>query len=258
MKLSACLTINQRETPVLDAMFGSLRAQPFDEMVIVLDRSPHLIIECCRDYWAGDKRIVFTGIGGEPGWRSPVPAWNRAFETLTGTHLFAFSSEMVHAPQNIEVAKHMLARHPGAAIFGKASCSCGPKGQEVNWGDGTTPGNLLVDAAHPRPLGFIWAGPIASVRQIGGMDTEFAKGLWYDDDDFFYRLWQSGLNFIFTDEINGVHLHHERPVLTTPEGQALIDRNARYMLKTWGTLRPISGVPKLAFYQPGLAQWTHP
>ena len=255
MKLSALMTINSRETPVLDAVFGSLRGQPFDELVIVLDRSPSEVEEHVRGWWKDDKRVVYAVIEGSPGWRSPVPAWNRAFATMTGDHLYAFSSEVVHAPQNIEVARRLLAASPNSLVFGKASCSCGPEGREVNWG-GMAPSNLLVDAAHPRPLGFIWAGPVANVRRVGGMDPEFAKGLWYDDDDFFYRLWQSGLDFIFTDEISGVHLHHERPVLATPEGQALIARNAAYMLAKHGSLHPLVAVPRL-LAAPGETRWMH-
>lgn len=256
MKLSACLTIYERETPVLAAMFGSLREQPFDEMVIVLDRPPKEVAQACYDYWSGDKRIVFTRIDGPAGWGSPVPAWNRAFETITGDVIFAFSSEVVHASENIANARRILAEEPNSLVFGKALCSCGPNGGEVNWG-GTAPSNLLVDAAHPRPLGFIWAGPAANVRQVGGMDPEFTKGFWYDDDDFFIRLWRTGLDFIFDDSISGVHLHHARPVLATPEGQAGIARNAAYMARKHGTLQPWAQTLRLTGIVPGRTTWRH-
>jgi hypothetical protein len=257
VKLSVALTINERPTPVLDAVFGSLRKQPFDELVIVLDRSPREVIEHVHDYWAGDKRFVPGALMGEPGWRSPVPAWNAAFALTTGDHLYAFSSEVVHAPQNLAVARRLLAENPNTLIFGKAMCSCGPDGGEVNWG-GQAPSNLLVDAAHPRPLGFIWAGPMANVRQIGGMDMEFRHGLWHDDDSYFYDLWKTGLNFLFTDEISGVHLHHDRPVLATEAGQRLINTNRAYMLRKHGTLTPWSGTPRLETRQPRVTVWRHP
>jgi hypothetical protein len=257
MKLSVLMTINERPTPVLDAVFSSLRDQPFDELVIVLDRSPEEIGRHCRKYWDGDERVIYPHIAGKPGWQSPVPAWNRAFGAATGDHLFAFSSEVVHAPQNLAVARRLLAENPNTLIFGKAMCSCGPNGGEVNWG-GQAPSNLLIDAAHPRPLGFIWAGPIAPLRQIGGMDPEFAKGLWYDDDDLFIRLWRTGLNYLYTDEISGVHLHHDRPVLATEAGQRLINLNRAYMLRKHGTLTPWNGTPRLETRQPGLTTWRHP
>ena len=49
MKLSVLMTIYERETPVLDAVFGSLKPQPFDELVIVLDRAPGGIEAHCRE-----------------------------------------------------------------------------------------------------------------------------------------------------------------------------------------------------------------
>lgn len=257
MKLSVLMTINERPTPVLDAVFGSLRDQPFDEIICVLDRSPRGVSEHVHAYWETDQRFQAVEVAGSPGWRSPVPAWNAAFAAATGDHLFAFSSEVVHAQQNLAVARRLLTEHPNTLIFGKAMCSCGPSGGEVNWG-GSAPSNLLIDAAHPRPLGFIWAGPIAPLRQIGGMDPEFAKGLWFDDDDLFIRLWRTGLNFLYTDEISGVHLHHDRPVLATPDGQLAINRNRTYMLRKHGTLTPWNGTPRLETRQPGLTVWRHP
>ncbi len=245
MKLSVGLTIYERETPVLDAVFGSLKPQPWDEMVIVFDRSPALLRECVKTWWASDERVKFVELEGALGWGSPVPGWNACFAAMTGTHLYAFSSEVVHAPQNVEVARRMLEADARTAIFGKCLCSCGPDGKEVNWG-GQAPGNLLVDAAHPRPLGFIWAAPLDMVRHVKGMDPGFAAGFWFDDDDFMFRLWQAGLDFTFTDDISGTHLHHERPGLETPEGKAGIERNAAYMLKKHGTLHPLQGLQKVA------------
>ena len=256
MKLSVLCTVNERPAPVLDAAFGSLREQPFDEMIIVLDRTPREVSDHCHRVWEDNQRVQFVELEGKPGWQSPVPAWNAAFKAMTGDALYAFSSEVVHAPQNIAVARRLLDEYPESLIFGKAVCSCGPGGNEVNWG-GAAPGNLLVDAAHPRPLGFIWAGPAAPVRQIGGMDPRFAYGLWFDDDDFFFRLWRLSLNFVFTDEISGVHLHHDRPVLATARGQKLIERNRAYMLQKYQTLRPLDGALKHETRQPGLTIWRH-
>ena len=256
MKLSVGLTIYERETPVLEAVFGSLRGQPWDEMVIVFDRTPPGLREHVRGYWVGDDRVKFAAIEGPPGWGSPVPGWNACFAAMTGTHLFAFSSEVVHAPQNVEVARKIMAENPRTAVFGKCLCSCGPEGHEVNWG-GQAPGNLLVDAAHPRPLGFIWACPLEQVRRIGGMDMKFAKGFWYDDDDFMLRLWQAGLDFTFTDDISGTHLHHDRHTLESPEGQQGIARNQALMLKKHGVLHPFSGLQKIVSYVPGKTTWRH-
>jgi len=257
MKLSALITLHDRDVSVMQTVFESLREQAHDELVIVLDRTPPPLADFCRTYWQEDARVRFVEIDGPRGWRSPVRAWNVGFRALADAGaVYAFSSETVQAAGNVERARALLEREPQSIIFGKAECSCGPGGMEVNWG-GTAPGNLLVDAAHPRPLGFIWAGPLANVRQVGGMDDAFADGLWFDDDHFYVTLWRTGLDFVFDDSINGTHLHHGRPVLQTPAGQAAIARNRTLMLRKHGTLQPWSQIPRRVEFQPNRTIWRH-
>jgi hypothetical protein len=137
-------------------------------------------------------------------------------------------------------------------VQGKAECSCGPQGMEVNWGPGT-PGNLLCDSRHPRPLGFIWAAPADKVRGMGGYDEKFDGGLWYDDNDFFMRLWNTGLDFLFTDEVAGTHLHHERPGLN----DAAIQRNLAYICSKYGGVPDFNNLPRVEEFTQTSTRWSH-
>lgn len=256
MKLSAIITLNDRDINICDTVWASMREQDHDEFVIVLDRTPAPLAEYARRWWSGDPRTRFVTIDGEPGWRSPVRAWNAGFRAVTGDFVYAFSSETVQRPQNLEHARALLTAEPRTLIFGKAECSCGPYGHEVNW-NGTAPGNLLCDSEHARPLGFIWAGPAENVRQIDGYDEGFAEGFWFDDNDFFYRLWRSGLDFAFDDSISGIHLHHERPGLATQAGQLGIQRNAAHILAKHYTQDPLGSITKRLQYGPGRCAWRH-
>ena len=256
MGLSACITINDRDVSVLDTVFDSMRAQTHDEFIIVLDRTPAPLADYCRRWWRDDERTRFVEVKGAQGWRSPVKAWNAGYAAVTGDLLYCFSSETVQAPGNVEKARAILASEPKSVVFGKAECSCGPWGQEVNW-NGTAPGNLLCSAEHPRPLGFIWAAPMAPVREIGGWDEEFDRGLWYDETDFFFQLWRTGLDFIFADSIGGTHLHHERPVLATAEGAAATHLNAAYLLRKYGTLAPLAPSAIREVREAGRTVWKH-
>jgi len=251
MKLSACITINSREISVLDTVFASMRGQDYDEFIIVLDRVDPALADYCKTYWIHDTRVKFVEVAGAAGWRSPVKAWNAGYAAVTGDHLYCFSSETVQAAGNLAKARAILADTP-CVLFGKAECSCGPSGTEVNWG-GTAPGNLLCDSYHPRPLGFIWAAPMANVRQIGGWDEAFDAGFWYDESDFFVRLWRTNLPFIFDDTISGTHLHHERPELT----QTGIRTNAAYLVSKHGTLDPWSNTPRISSHLPPRTTWYH-
>jgi hypothetical protein len=255
MRLSACITINDRDVSVLDTVFESMRGQDFDEFIIVLDRVPGELAGYCGRWWSRDERVKFVEVAGSPGWRSPVKAWNRGYAEVTGDLLYCFSSETTQAAGNIEKARKMLTSNHQRVIFGKCECSCGPYGQEVNW-NGTAPGNLLCDAAHPRPLGFIWAGPMANVRKIGGWDEEFDRGLWYDETDFFIRMWQTELDFVFDDSISGTHLHHPRPVLETTEGAALTAVNLAYITRKYGHMPQID--PPHFQNESGRTTWLNP
>ena len=288
MKLSAILTLHDRSFSDLQKVFDSLKNQAHDELVIVFDQTPVVLADYCHDYWKADPRTVFTEAPDRaPGWRSPVKAWNAGFRKASGDVLYCFSSETVQAEGNVERARTMMDEDPeitrkveeastaairyrfpeypwpstvfteNIVLHGKVECSCGPDGKEVTWSD-NSPGNLFGDAAHPRPLGFIWAAPAAAVKQIGGYDEAFDSGYWFDDDDFFFRLWDTGLDFVFDDSISGIHLHHERPVLATEEGQAGIRKNAEYMLwkhgfqsTNWGRL--IGSVER----REGRTAWRH-
>ncbi len=122
---------------------------------------------------------------------------------------------------------------------------------------GAEPG-LLVSSKMPRPLGFIVCFPACSAAQISGFDENFMKGFWYDDDDFFYRMWKdAGLNFAFVDSIHGVHLHHERPGLKTRDGQLGILRNEKLMRKKHGSAHVWATLEKTVQYGDGITTWRH-
>jgi hypothetical protein len=255
--ISLALTINSRTQSDLTRVFDSLKTQSHDQLVIVLDRTPPDIADFTRWYWSGDQRTRFIPLAGEPGWSSPVPAYNAAIDAVQTSHIYFISSDTVQADGNLDRTRSTLAADPDTIIHGKAECSCGPTGSEVNWG-GSAPGNLFSDAAHPRPLGFIYAAPVASIKAIGGYDPAFAQGLWFDDNDFFLRLWNSGADFAFIDTISGTHLHHDRPVLATPEGQAKIAINQALILKKHGLAHPDwKHMPMMRSYAQGVTTWRH-
>ena len=256
-QITLALTIHNRSREVSQQVADSLRlpGNSPDAAIIVLDRpTPDALQATYAAYQDLPFPTQFIHIkDGPAGWLSPVRAWNTAFRHVQTSHLYCISSDTVQAPGNIDIARKLLTELPNTALHGSASCSCGPQGQEVNWG-GQAPGNLLCDAAHPRPLGFIWAAPTAPVKAIDGYDEAFMAGFWYDDNDFFYRLWEAGLNFTFTNSLHGTHIHHERTALS----QAGISTNTAYMLRKWGSLDPLSSALHLTSRpDPDTTHWKH-
>jgi len=259
MKLSLILTVNNRTPEVSKAVADSLRLegnQP-DELVVVLDRPTREVekgaMEAYSTVVTGHK-LKFAFVPGPAGWLGPARAWNHGFRTATGDYLYLISSEVVQDAGNLRKAREYCENHPNMALFG--ACHNSKLTQEVQ---GFAPG-LLADSSFPRPLGFICCLPADKVKEIGGFDETFMNGFWYDDDDFFLRLWGTGLDFTFTDDIHGVHQHHERPDLATPEGQAKIKINQDCFQKKHGNSLDFiwPNLPRITSRTKNSATWMHP
>lgn len=235
---SVILTINERPPDVLGRVFRSLAGQAADELVVVFDRTPLTL----RDQVVFmtslmRKKPVFVEIAGDPGWLCPAKAWNAGFGAATMEVFYCLSSEVIQAPDNILNARRLLCGPP-AVVFGKAVDT----GEEPLTTSATDP-QVLCSSEIPRPLGFMVAMPAWCVRSVGGYDEAFMKGYWYDDDDFFYRLWRLGIPFVYDDNIFGQHQAHPRPVLKTDAGKDGIRRNLQLMIAKWGAEHPINGEP---------------
>jgi len=253
MKVSLVLTINNRTPEVSQKVSDSFRlpGNSVDEAIIVLDRPTQEAREGAENAWADMPWAVrFVEIDGPPGWICPAKAWNAAYKAATGDLLYQISSEVVQDEGNVEKMRK-LCTDGNTVVFGACHNS-----ESVAIVDGAPPG-LLASAAMPRPLGFIVCYPRQKMLDIGGNDLKFMDGLWYEDDDLFIRMWRAGVDFVFDDSVHGIHLHHERPVLASPEGQAGIQRNSAYMLLKHGSLQPWAGALRLTESRPGRTTWRH-
>jgi len=256
MSVSIILTVNNRPPEVSRQVADSLmlKGNEADQLVVVLDRPTEEARKGAVNAYAGltGNPTVFVDVPGEQGWKGPARAWNAGIKAATGELLYCFSSEVVQDEGNVEKAVKLCANMQ-TALFGACDNST-----PVNLVVGAPPG-LLVSSKMPRPLGFIVAMPSWAVNLIGGYDEEFTKrGFWYDDDDFFYRLWRTGVDFMFDDSVHGIHLDHARPGLETPEGQAGIKRNEEYMMSKHGVLHPLTDVLRTQEFSEGRVVWRHP
>lgn len=253
--ISLVLTVHDRPAEVSHDVAESLglagNVEHVDEIIVVLDRptkeARNGALVAYTDLPTGVK---FVDVPGPPGWLGPARAWNEGFARASSDLLYCISSEVVQDAGNIEKAR-TICEDGNTVVFGACHNSTA-----VDLVVGAEPG-LLVSSKMPRPLGFIVCVPADKVRAIGGFDEEFMHGYWYDDDDFFLRLWRTGVDFVFDDSIHGVHLHHERPVLSTEKGLAGIDRNKAYMLKKHGVLNPWSSLLRVEERQEGRLIWRH-
>jgi GT2 family glycosyltransferase len=251
--ISMILTVHDRPAEVSRQVAESLKLEGNDaeELILVLDRPTNEARASALDAYSSVPMPVRSiEISGEPGWKCPAAAWNTGFQAANNPLLYCISSEVVQDAGNVRKAR-ALCGDLDRAVFG--SCDNSIKAQLVT---GAPPG-VLVNSSMARPLGFIVAMPAENVDEIGGFDEEFMKGLWYDDDDFFLRLWRSGLDFQFNDSIHGIHLDHDRPVLNSPEGQAAVKINQAHMLNKHGSVYPWIDLIRIEKRTEGDLIWGH-
>jgi len=254
VKLSLILTINNRSPEVSKRVADSfkLKGNVCDEVVVVLDRVADEVKSGAVGAYSGlfGQHTKFVMLDGDPGWKGPAKAWNAGFDAATGDLYYCISSEVVQDEHNVDTAR--AGCEDGRTVVFGACHNSEPENLVV----GAEPG-LLVSSAMPRPLGFIVCMPADKVKLVQGFDETFMKGFWYDDDDFFLRLWRTGLDFVFDDKIHGVHIAHDRPDLATEEGMAGIQRNRDYMLKKHGTDHPWNDLLRLEEYNDKRLAWRH-
>lgn len=229
MKITLLLTINNRPPDVIQKVAESfaLPGNKTDEIIVVLDRPERESDQAAREHWSR-LGARFITVDGNPGWLCPSRAWNKGLEAATGDFIYMISSEVVQDEGNVDKARDICQDHR-TAVFGACDNS-----ERVQLVTGAPPG-LLASSKMPRPLGFIACTTRHSLRVAGGWDEGFMQGFWYEDDDLWYRVWNTGVRFVFDDSIHGVHIHHDHPHLV----KAGIQRNAIYIKGKHGTTRPL-------------------
>lgn len=198
MNISVLVPIHDKPLDVLQATLDGLKADPWGQVHLVLDRASQGIVALTEGYGR-------TVIGGRPGWRSPCIAANLGLGQVTGDVMIYNPSDVVQAAGNIEVVRGHFEAHPKSVLFGRVVES----DPEMAKGKAHA-GPVLQGSDHTRPMTFLTAYPTQALRDIGGWDELFQEGVCYEDDDLAARLWKHGLDFVFDDRFAGIHQSHER------------------------------------------------
>ena len=214
MKASVCIATYNKPR-YLRRVLESIICQcpPFDwEIIIVDDGSPtDETAELCREY--SEVRFI-------PRWRSlgygnPGAARNIAYRAARGEVLICQSDDVVHANGNT-IATLVGDMRPGQYVVATVV--------NTDWDLKPTPSlhpanPQLIEFSGPqdgRGLLFLGAVYRHDVYAIGGNDERFtAPGY---EDTFFVDCLRQGLGLqVFYSQVEGYHLHHERPSLDATE-----------------------------------------
>jgi hypothetical protein len=250
--ISILLTLNSRSLRTLERVYASLEALEADahQIHIVLD-SPDAATRDAHRRLRSPNWSEQT-IMRDPGWICPAAAWNSGFARISTEFTFCLSSDTVQAPENLARALDILQVAP-CVVFGTTTNEPLTDLSAVGGLDASM--TDLCSSQRPRPLGFIVAMPTWAIRLTGGYDLDFMRGLWYEDNDFTWRLWRLGLPFVFDDSISGIHIDHARPPLTDSPWREKIAANRDLMLSKWQRVDPWATVARLEFRQPGRTVW---
>jgi len=250
--VSIVLTVNNRPPEVSRQVAESLQlpGNQSDELIVVLDRpTPEARDGAIAYSEATTGHVVkYVDMQGPPGWLCPARAWNAGFKAATGELLYCTSSDVVQYPGNVARAKKIATGN--TVVFG----SCSNSNHRVQQG---SPPGTVCSSNKPNPNGFIVCMTAESIRNIGGYDEEFMRGLCYEDADLFLRLWNSGMNFVFCDFVHGTHINHPRPELFTKKGKQKVQLNAKRFLGKYGTTSPWNEIEKIELREPGQLTWKH-
>jgi hypothetical protein len=234
------MTVNTRSNETLTNTIRAVEAQNFDERLIVYDGVPETRL---REM----KRLCdwpSIAIERPAGWICPAHAWNVGFSHVTTEYVVCISSEVILGKSAMERIRELITGPP-VVVFGYCE------------DDGDVPlvgaGNVLCSSTLNRPLGFIVAIPMWVVRTLRGYDEAFMDGLCYEDDEFFSRVFNLGVPFLFDDAVKGVHQHHARPVLDTIEGQAKFQLSRNRIITKHGSEHPWNETPKTGWNREGFS-----
>jgi hypothetical protein len=245
--ISVVMTTHQRTKQTIFTLdtisFSSIK----NIQVIIVDDSPSPSI----DLHLLDKytfRIDYVIIKNTRDWLNPCVNYNIGFTFVRGTQIVIQNAEVCHVG---DVLKHVSENcFPGSylvydaynllsfdendTMYGLHSSSPSHENlssmfilEHANW--------YQHHAIRRNGYHFLAAIHVNDFDRLNsGFDYDFALGLWYDDDELYYRIKNSlKLNIKMisheTDKILGIHQYHEKVTsgLSTQQYRKLVNRNKK-------------------------------
>lgn len=276
MKKIVAMTVYDRQPDVLRSVIHSLSfpGNMPDALVVCYDRASDeartAVRESCRSIGLDLRESSLDD--SADGFRCPSLAWNTVFSRIPESHALCISSDCVLAPHSVHKAFHMALYFDDWMIVGRAD-HCGPSYSSsitIRTRSRNEPMSFLsrtmTSSHYFKAIGFAWVLPMTRVRRIGGYDLEFMGGFCFEDDDFTIRMWDTGMNIMFLDDLHALHIEHQRPHVLDEEK---IQRNKALFENRHGPAEceeRSKGLPKQGFNPhiwvnedsgPGLSVWCH-
>lgn len=193
----------------------SIRRQvtSFTYEILVLNDGLHdATAEVCRQFAAG---YIFTGERNANGikWQCPAPVINQGVAVAQADTILIMCPEMYLIQDTIlERLVAAVASDPNIIAITKGYDDLtGRFLEHLKWkGDWSTFNPRgLVGPLHTR-YPFCLCMSKIKFNSLGGYDPEFTAGIGFDDTDFYFRAVKSGALYFELDDLEVIHLYHDR------------------------------------------------
>ena len=215
-ELSICMTHYNRKSQLLNTLRSieaQIGARELVEVVIVDDVSNTALSYSDFDGINLDIKLVSIQTKHK-WWVNPCVAFNAAFNFIHGKRVIIQNAECLHASkiiqyviENLSVGEYIAM---SALSITKNSTDNIKEGTEVSDIDLTGAEWYCHSEHRPKAFNFCSAIYAEDLKKVGGFDSRFAEGIWFDDDALLVAVEKAGISIKIEDSQLVLHQHHDK------------------------------------------------
>lgn len=164
-------------------------------------------------------------------WINPCVGFNTAFNFIDAPKVIIQNAECLHRTNVLDFVLNKLDANEYVAM---SALSLTPTStfnitRDTNLSDIDTTDSTWYchSSARPQPFNFCAAINASDLKRVGGFDSRFSKGIYYDDDAFIHKLRNNNINCRIEDSQIVYHQYHDQIWESLPNKHELgaINRN---------------------------------
>jgi len=164
-------------------------------------------------------------------WINPCVGFNTAFNFIDAPKVIIQNAECLHRTNvidyvlnNLNINEYIAMSTLSLTSESTANITQNTNVEDINITDSTW---YCHSSARPQPFNFCAAIHTSDLKRVGGFDSRFSKGIYYDDDAFLHSLKNNRINSRIEDSQIVYHQYHEQIWESLPNKHELgaINRN---------------------------------
>jgi glycosyltransferase involved in cell wall biosynthesis len=214
-KVSICMTHYNRKRQLLNTLqsIQNQEYKDFVEIIIVDDVSNEPLQYKDFEDFELDIKLVSVQTKNK-WWVNPCVGFNTAFNFIDSPITIIQNAECLHATNVLEYVINHLPKNQYVAMcalsLSEASSTKINRNTNIAEIDTSNSSWYCHPQARPQPFNFCAAIHTEDLRRVGGFDSRFSKGIYYDDDAFLHKLRSSSVECQIEDSQVVYHQWHEQ------------------------------------------------